>query len=117
LRSAAGEVAHPFVLLFGALPRKQAEPTLVALERGALATFVTRADGQPISVATTGSRRRLEDPREALAAALAACPPGATLVIAGSLYLAGELRPVLRQAAAAGKTGRNREPAAGPPHR
>lgn len=41
------------------------------------------------------------DPEAALAAALAALPPGGTLVVAGSFYLAGALRPLLRARAAA----------------
>jgi dihydrofolate synthase/folylpolyglutamate synthase len=41
------------------------------------------------------------DPEAALAAALAALPPGGTLVVAGSFYLAGRLRPLLRARAAA----------------
>lgn len=93
----------PYVLLFGALPRKQAEATLERLERGALRTFVTRAGGEAVSVRPAPGRERIDDPAAALDAALAACPAGATLVIAGSLYLAGELRPLLRALQGAGR--------------
>lgn len=41
------------------------------------------------------------DPEAALAAALATLPPGGTLAVAGSFYLAGALRPLLRARAAA----------------
>jgi dihydrofolate synthase/folylpolyglutamate synthase len=93
----AERAGREYVLLFGSLRRKQGEDTLRALEPLARRAFLTSAGGEPISVAPSASRTLIEDPGEALQAALAACAPGSLLVIGGSLYLAGSLRPLLRQ--------------------
>lgn len=90
-------VGSAFVLLFGSLARKQGEATLERLESRAQHVFVTRANCEPIGVAPDRGRVFVERPQEALQAALAACSAGTPLVIAGSLYLAGELRPLLRE--------------------
>jgi dihydrofolate synthase/folylpolyglutamate synthase len=87
---------RPFVLVFGALSRKQGERTLRELEPYALATFVTTVNGE-LGVSAVG-RSYYPEPSEALWAALAACPADACVVVGGSLYLAGQLRGVLRQA-------------------
>lgn len=91
---------QPFVLLFGALPKKLAEETLAELEPYALKTFLTQADHQPITLEPSPHRHVIDDPTQALHEALASCPQDAQLVITGSLYLAGQLRPLLRDYAA-----------------
>lgn len=93
---------RPFVLLFGGLPRKQAEATLRVLEGGSTRTFVTAAGGEAIAVATTPARTVIESPGNALDVALVAAKHSGLLLIAGSLYLAGELRPLLRHRSSAG---------------
>lgn len=89
-----------YLLLFGSLRRKQGEETLRALEPKSTRTFVTSAGGEPATVSATANRTFVPRPGEALRAALAACRPGDLLVIGGSLYLAGELRPLLRELSA-----------------
>jgi dihydrofolate synthase/folylpolyglutamate synthase len=86
-----------YVLLFGSLRRKQGEATLRALEPLARRVFVTTAGGEPTTISPSPGRTFIDSPRAALEAALGACPSGGLLVIGGSLYLAGELRPVLRE--------------------
>jgi dihydrofolate synthase/folylpolyglutamate synthase len=93
----AERAGREYVLLFGSLRRKQGEATFRALEPQARRAFLTSVGDEPISVAPSPSRTLIEDPREALQEALAACPPGGLLVIGGSLYLAGALRPLLRR--------------------
>ena len=110
----AGRADRDYVLLFGSLRRKQGEATLRALERGSRRTFVTSAGGDPIGVEATSGRTVIPEPREALRAALAACPPDGLLVVGGSLYLAGELRPHLRELSRTGTVSQmedNREKA------
>lgn len=85
----------PYLLLFGALPRKAGEATLAVLEPSALATFITDVDGQASTLRRLPSRTFIADPLTALTQALAHCPEGATLLVTGSLYLAGQLRPWL----------------------
>lgn len=94
--------ARDYVLLFGSLGRKQGEATLRALEPGSIRTFVTSASNEPPTVAPGPARTVIPEPRQALLAALAACPPGGLLVVGGSLYLAGELRPLIRELAGLG---------------
>lgn len=85
----------PYVLVFGALPKKQGLATLARLEPDALTTFVTRVEGQTNPDLETG-RQVVPEPVEALQQALTACPEGAAVVVAGSLYLAGQVRPWLQ---------------------
>ncbi|MEJ2357769.1 MAG: hypothetical protein P8Y13_06765, partial [Deinococcales bacterium] len=93
----AAELTPGYVLLFGALERKQAAATLAALEPGATGVVVTEAaEGQRPLPDLTG-RCFLPDPGRALEAALQRCPAGGLVVVAGSLYLAGRLRPLLRR--------------------
>jgi len=89
-------LTKPYLLLFGALPRKDGEATLAVLEPAALATFITDVDRQASALSRLSSRTYIADPLAALSQALARCPEGATLVVTGSLYLAGQLRPWLR---------------------
>ncbi len=86
----------PYVLVFGALPKKQGAATLAELEPDALETFITHVEGQPNADLETG-RRTVPEPLEALRQALDLCPENATVVVAGSLYLAGQVRPWLRE--------------------
>lgn len=92
-------LTRPYLLLFGALPRKDGEATLAVLEPSALATFITDVDRQASTLSRLPSRTFIADPHAALSQALACCPEDAALVVTGSLYLAGQLRPWLRAAA------------------
>jgi dihydrofolate synthase / folylpolyglutamate synthase len=94
-RALLATLAEPFVLVFGALARKSGEATLRELEPYALKTFITDVEG----AATTlqGSERiYVPEPLPALEQALESAPEGIPVVIAGSFYLAGRLRPLLR---------------------
>lgn len=91
----AATLAPGFTLLFGALGRKQGEASLRALEPLARAVFVTDVASEPSALAGPG-RVHLNEPEAALLAALEATPAGGTLLITGSFYLAGALRPRLR---------------------
>lgn len=83
-----------YTLLFGALARKQATATLAALAARASAVVLTAAaEGErPPTAPARLTAETIADPHEALAKALTLTPEGGTLVIAGSLYLAGRLR-------------------------
>jgi dihydrofolate synthase/folylpolyglutamate synthase len=48
-----------------------------------------------VAAAFGGAAESVSDPSEALAAALAAAGERETVVVAGSLYLVGELRPAV----------------------
>ncbi len=85
----------PYVLVFGSLPKKLGEETLGVLEPHALQTFVTQADAQKSTIQSSSKRCFVEDPVEALGAALDVCPLEACVVVTGSLYLAGRVRPYL----------------------
>lgn len=89
----------PFVLVFGALAKKLGEETLRVLEPHAERVFVTDVSGERCTLAGQG-RVRVADPQEALTQALTGCPEGAQVVVAGSFYLAGQLRPLLRERSA-----------------
>jgi len=91
-----GSLHTPFVLVFGALGRKQGEATLRVLEPHALQTFVTQVKGEASTLSREG-RCLVLDPIEAVRQAVAACPEGGRVVITGSLYLAGQVRPFLRR--------------------
>ena len=94
-RALRGLLAEPYVLVFGSLPKKLGEETLGVLEPRALQTFVTQADAQKSTIKDAPNRRFIEDPVAALEAALDACPLEACIVVTGSLYLAGRVRPYL----------------------
>lgn len=88
-------------LLFGALARKDALPMLAALRPLAREVLLTAPS---VAEAAQSAHRELapalglkaeDDPARALRRALALTPPGGTLLIAGSLHLAGTLRPLL----------------------
>lgn len=99
------ELPGEYTLLFGALARKQATATLAVLAAGAREVVLTAAaegDEPPAAPSGTAATTIL-DPQAALEAALDATPPGSTVVIAGSLYLAGRLRSRLTSDAAAAR--------------
>lgn len=84
------------VLLFGSLPRKDSAATLQELLRAAPLRVLTRPSQEPPHADLDALAARfggLSEPDAALAfrRALALTPPGGTLLVAGSLYLAGTL--------------------------
>ena len=92
----------PFVLLFGALPKKLGAETLEVLRTHAEHTVLTNAVPGAASALQTSSGAGLEfvaEPETALETALTRCREGGLLVIAGSFYLAGRLRPPLKRLA------------------
>ncbi len=104
----AADLEPGFVLLFGALARKQAAATLAALERSAAAVVLTEAALGEHPPSVRPGDRFLVDPGRALDLALTLAAQGASqrpdgppprVVVAGSLYLAGRLRPLLRRRA------------------
>ncbi|MFA5550402.1 MAG: Mur ligase family protein [Trueperaceae bacterium] len=94
-----------YALLFGALGRKQGSAVLEVLSTGASQVVITEAQaGEGQVVTMPAGARFVADPAAALDEALAAArslnaeqtagsPP--LLVVAGSLYLAGRVRPLL----------------------
>ena len=100
-----------YLLLFGSLARKRGADTLRALRPKARAVYLTQAEpGEPLLTLPLEPGPPVcaeADIAAALAAAAAAAQrAGALLVIAGSLHLAGQVRPWLRaQAQAAPSTG------------
>ncbi|WP_221089657.1 glutamate ligase domain-containing protein [Deinococcus aquaedulcis] len=88
-------VPHADVLLFGGLARKDTAATLAPLLAVA-PTRVFTAPGDlatpPAELAATFGGEAVPDPAQALARALALTPPDGTLLVAGSLYLAGTVR-------------------------
>ncbi len=86
----------PFVLLFGALPKKLGRETLAVLEPYAEHIILTNAVPGEASTLQRAGLTFVEDPEAALEAALARCQPGGQVVVTGSFYLAGRLRPVLQ---------------------
>jgi len=95
------EVRPGYVLLFGALARKQGARVLERLLVDAAAVLVTEAAlGEGAAWAPAGSKF-VADTAEALDAAIATAADqgaggdAATLLVAGSLYLAGLVRPLL----------------------
>ena len=97
----ADEVGGGYVLLFGALRRKAGSETLAALAGRARHVVLTEAASGEGVVRVPASVSPAPDvvvvPEEALATAIARCPRGGRVVVAGSLYLAGRLRPWLRR--------------------
>lgn len=105
---------RPYALLFGALARKQGSAVLEVLTPAATKVVITEAQaGEGQVVAAPVGARFVPEPEQALNAALNAAldatlgaagpqqtPHAANqrplLVVAGSLYLAGRIRPLLR---------------------
>ena len=89
---------RPYTLLFGALSRKQGSAVLEVLAHRAGAVVITEAQTGDGPVAHHPHRGRfVADPEAALEAAISANPEAGLLVVAGSLYLAGRIRPLLRE--------------------
>jgi dihydrofolate synthase/folylpolyglutamate synthase len=92
-------------LLVGLLAEKDAGAILAALVPGAAAVVATTVDSPRALAAAdlaalarrhgAASAEAVPDPRAALARARALTPPDALLLVTGSLYLAGALRPAL----------------------
>lgn len=88
-----------YVLVFGALRRKLGAATLAALEAGADRVIVTEAVAGEPALPDPAGRAVIEDPLTAVRLALGQASAGQPVVIAGSLYLAGRVRPLLRRMA------------------
>ncbi len=91
-------VPHADVLLFGNLARKDTDATLAPLLPVApLRVFTAPGDlaTSPSALATRYGGENRPDPADALARALALTPPGGTLLVTGSLYLAAGVRAQL----------------------
>ncbi|HET8984277.1 MAG TPA: hypothetical protein VFN03_00835, partial [Trueperaceae bacterium] len=85
-----------FVLLFGSLAKKQGRATLSVLAQRAKAVVITEAQaGEGLAAFEQTGHRLVTDPAAALELALDLAGAGGRVVIAGSLYLAGRLRPLL----------------------
>ena len=96
-RALRSGLAPGYTLLYGGQDRKQQTATLNELAAAASRTITVPVAGShppdgPGITACGSAAAGLE-------LALQATPPGGLLVIAGSLYLAGELRPLLSEAA------------------
>ena len=97
--------AAPVMLIFGAAADKDLTGLVTALEPVTSQVIVTRAvlsprAAPPETLAAlwapyAPSVQRTETPEAALTQALAHTAPGAVIVVAGSLYLIGEIRPLL----------------------
>lgn len=98
-RALAAAVPHADTLLFGNLARKDTPATLAPLlDVAAVRVYTAPGDlaTPPAELAALHGGEAIPDPRAALARALILTPPGGTLLVAGSLYLAGTVRDVLR---------------------
>ena len=95
--AAAAELVRPlaagYTLLYAGLGRKQREATLGKLAVGAARIFVTELEGE--AAPEWPAATVIPQNRAALEAALDATPEGGLLVISGSLYLAGSMRPLV----------------------
>jgi dihydrofolate synthase/folylpolyglutamate synthase len=103
----------PFVLVFGAMSDKHVSAMARVLFPPAHAVVLTRAPGARAADPEQLARRagapaagahRQDDPRRALALARRLAPPGAPVVVAGSLYLVGEVLRALGPRARASRT-------------
>ena len=90
---------EPYTLLFGALAKKQGQATLKALESSASFVVLTYANDEVTALTSTKAHVLVPDAHEALVEAVRRTPEQGMIVIAGSLYLAGQLRPLLRMGA------------------
>ncbi|MEX2543448.1 MAG: Mur ligase family protein [Trueperaceae bacterium] len=103
LAGAMGELLDaPCTLVVGLGRDKDLAAFSAALGPHADRVFATRALHSPrarppeeVAAAFGSGAESVADPRSALAAALEATAPGETVVVAGSLYLVGELRPAV----------------------
>ena len=85
----------PYLLVFGALPKKQGAATLAVLEPHALHTLITPVNGEVNPELSEGRISLVAT--QAVERAVKLCPEDACVLITGSLYLAGEVRPYLRE--------------------
>lgn len=91
----AKAVPHADVLLFGNLARKDTPATLaplLSLAPARVFTAIGDLSTNPDELAAAFGGQAVGNPAQALAAALALVPAGGTLLVAGSLYLAGIVR-------------------------
>ncbi len=86
----------PFVLVFGALPKKLGAETLAVLEPYAEHIVLTNTAPGEASTLRRAGLTFVAEPEAALEAALGHCGGDQQVVVAGSFYLAGRLRPYLR---------------------
>lgn len=97
--SAAGALLEhtraPFVLLFGAFPKKLGAETLGVLEPHAKHIILTNASPGETNALQREGLTFVAEPTAALETALSHCEAGNQVVVAGSFYLAGRLRPWL----------------------
>ncbi|MBB5236230.1 glutamate ligase domain-containing protein [Deinococcus budaensis] len=97
-RALAASLPGADVLLFGSLARKDTAATLAPLLALAPVRVYTAPEGAaapPGDLAAAYGGQAVPDPAGALALALALTPPGGTLLVTGSLYLAGAVRAQL----------------------
>ena len=106
-RALAAAVPHADVLLFGNLARKDTAATLRPLLTLA-DQYVFTAPGDlatpPEALAQAHGGQAIPDPLHALQHALQHTPPGGTLLVTGSLYLAGTAREILLRRLTTGDT-------------
>lgn len=94
-RALLGHARTPFTLLFGALPKKLGADTLgVLLPYAEHVVLTDAAPGQTSTLQGPGLTF-IPEPGAALNEALGRTPAGRQVVVAGSFYLAGRLRPRL----------------------
>lgn len=90
------ELEPGYVLLYGSLARKQGRATLSVLAETARAVVITEAQpGEGLAAFERSGYQLVPDPAVALDLALELAGAGGRVVVAGSLYLAGRLRPLL----------------------
>ena len=88
-------VGRADTLLFGSLAKRNGKPLFELLQPYFPKLIVTSVEGiRPVWL--SAEQHFISDSLDALEAALESLPTNGTLVIAGSLYLAGQLRPRLR---------------------
>lgn len=85
----------PFTLLFGALPKKLGAETLAVLEPHTSRVILTNASPGEATALQREDLAFVPEPLWALERALSLCGEGEQVVVAGSFYLAGTLRPWL----------------------
>jgi dihydrofolate synthase/folylpolyglutamate synthase len=107
---AIGQIRHPVVIVFGTSRDKDAKVMASELSRIADQVICSRYTTNPRALATDQLSqafasqqhdfpdlevRRQPDPHVALTEAIGAASPGGTVIICGSFFLAGQLRPDL----------------------
>ncbi len=96
-RALLGHISKPFILLFGALPKKLGAETLAVLAPHAEHMVLTNAVPGEANTLRVAKAAFIPEPETALERALTLCPDGGLVAIAGSFYLAGQLRPILKK--------------------